>query len=140
MLPVITGEFGVVADPELRFSDKGNAWLKVRGVAKDRVRDANGNWSDGPALFIDIIMMGKAAENLAESVSKGDSIVVQGRLEPSEWTDKEGNKQTSIRLRVEEAGVSVRWNAARTPRTIEATGGALDTLGATPVDESTPPF
>ena len=140
MLPVITGEFGVVADPELRFSEKGNAWLRIRGVAKDRVRDANGQWSDGPALFIDIVMIGKTAEHLAESVSKGDSIIVQGRLEPSEWTDKEGNKQTAIRLRAEEAGVSGRWNPARTPRTIESTGGALDALGASPLDDTNPPF
>jgi len=134
MLPMISGEFGVVADPELKFSDKGNAWLRVRGVAKDRVRDANGTWADGSALFIDIILMGKTAENLVESVTKGDTIVVTGRLESSEWTDKEGNKQTTLRIRAEEAGASVRWNPAKSPRMIESAGAAsLAGLGATEV-------
>lgn len=130
MLPQIAGEFGVVAEPELKFSDKGNAWMRIRGVAKDRVRDSNGQWTDGTALFIDIVVGGKSAENLMESVTKGDSIMVVGRLEQNEYTDKEGVKKVSLRIRAEEIGVSVRWNPAKTPRMSEAAPAALATLGA----------
>lgn len=138
MLPNIAGEFGVVADPELKFSDKGNAWMRIRGVAKDRVRDSNGQWADGAPLFLDIILMGKSAENLVESVGKGDTIVVTGRLESAEWTDKEGNTQKSMRIRAEEIGVSVRWHPAKTPRLMDNSAtAALSTLGA---EEIAPPF
>ena len=139
MLPNIAGEFGVVAEPELKFSDKGNAWMRIRGAAKDRVRDSNGQWTDGPSMFIDIVLMGKGAENLMESVTKGDSIMVVGVLEPNEWTDKEGNKQTSMRIRAHEIGVSVRWNPAKTPRMLEVTpASALESLGAETVTDTVP--
>lgn len=144
MLPNISGEFGVVADPELKFSNSGNAWLRLRLAAKDRVRDANGQWTDGPSLFIDAVLNGKPAEHLHESVSKGDMIVITGRLEQNEWTDGEGNKRMNLRIRIEEVGVSVRWNPARTPRTIEANGATataidnLGSLGAQRMDD--PPF
>lgn len=139
MLPIITGEFGVVADPELKFSDKGNAWMRIRAAAKDRVRDANGQWADGPAMFIDVIIMGKSAEHLMESVAKGDSIMVIGKLEQTEWTDNEGNKKTSLRIRAEEIGVSTRWNPAKTPKLLES--GAMQALAPiTGEDTTLPPF
>ena len=56
MLPAVTGEFSIVADPEIRFTQAGKAWLKIRGKAADRVKDASGNWGDGDVMFIDIIV------------------------------------------------------------------------------------
>jgi len=119
MLPAVSGEFGVVADPVITFSEKGNAFLKIRGVAKDRVRDANGTWGDGDPCFIDLVAFGKNAENMFDSVRKGDSVMAYGKLEQKEWTDKEGTKHNSYRLNCETLGVSVRWTPAKTPRTLE---------------------
>jgi single-stranded DNA-binding protein len=55
-LPTVTGEFGVVGTPDLRFSSEGKPWMKIRGVAKSRKRGANGAWTDGESTFIDIIV------------------------------------------------------------------------------------
>jgi single-strand DNA-binding protein len=118
-LPGIQGEFGVVADPEIKFSDKGSAWLKIRGIAKDRVRDANGGWADGDPLFIDIIV-GNGAEHLYESVCKGDTIIVTGRLKQRNW-EKDGTKHSTMQISADTVGVSTRWGTARTQRAIEST-------------------
>jgi len=123
MLPYITGEFGVVADPELRFSDKGNSWLKVRGVAKDRIRDASGQWGDGDPLFIDIVT-NTGAENLFESVVKGDTITVSGKLKQREY-EKDGEKRVAYEIRADYVGVSVRWTTARTPKAAESSKPAV---------------
>ena len=134
MLPPITGEFGIVADPEIRFSEKGSAWVKLRCVAKDRVRDANGTWSDGDPCFIDIIV-NQGAENLFESVVKGDSIVVIGALKQREY-EVDGQKRTSYQIRADAVGVSVRWGTAKTPKSLESTGNVesvKEALGATEV-------
>jgi single-strand DNA-binding protein len=109
MLAQVAGEFGIVTEPDLQFSDKGNAWIKLRCVSKDRVRAADGTWGDGPATFIDIVAMGKLAENLMESVKKGDSIVVTGKLSSRDW-EKDGEKRTTYRITADNVGVSVRWN------------------------------
>lgn len=135
MLPTITGEFGIVADPELRFSDKGSAWIKIRGIAKDRVRDNTGNWSDGDPLFIDIIYGGQASQNLYESVVKGDTITVTGKLKQREY-EKDGEKRTAMEIRADSIGVSVRWAPARTPNVSPSVSvpEVADALGAEVVD------
>jgi single-strand DNA-binding protein len=141
MLPIITGEFGVVGDPEIRFSEKGSAWLKVRGVAKDRVRDANGTWGDGDPLFIDILV-NNGAENLYDSIVKGDSIIVTGKLKQREY-EHNGEKRVDIQIRAESVGVSTRWNSAKTPKSLESNSSietAKESLGAVEIEPTEAPF
>lgn len=130
MLPSIHGTFGVVADPEPSFSEKGNAWLRLRVVAKDRVRDSNGAWSDGEPMFINAVVFGKQAENLTDSIAKGDSVVIVGRLAPNKWTDKEGVEHNDVQIKVEEIGPSVQFATAKTPRHMEANGTASPNQGS----------
>lgn len=140
-LPTIQGEFGVVADPEIRYSDKGNAWMKVRGIAKDRVRDQNGGWADGDPLFVDIVI-GQGAEHLFESICKGDTVIVTGRLKQRNW-EKDGSKQSTMQIQADSVGVSTRWGPARTQRSVESAGpkAAQEVLGAVPVPQGDePPF
>lgn len=142
MLPRITGEFGIVMDPDVKFSDSGKCWVKLRCVAKDRKRDSNGTWSDGDPLFIDVLVFGKEAEHLADSVAKGDSIIVDGVLSPNEWTNAEGVKRTDMRVMANSIGVSLRWNPAKTPAVLAEGGASVaqEVLGATPVTDDNPPF
>jgi len=118
MLPIISAEFGVVADPEIRFTQAGKAWLKIRGKAADRAKDDSGNWADKDPLFIDIIV-GAGAENLAESITKGDSIVVVGKLKMREY-EKNGERAVSYQISADSIGPSTRWSAAKTAKVIES--------------------
>lgn len=127
-LPQIVGEFGIVADPVFSISDKGNGVLRLRGVAKDRTRDSNGTWSDGDPCFLDITLFGKQAEHTFESVAKGDSVVVSGRLKMSEWTDKEGTKRTSYGITADLVGPSTRWKPTKESTFDKA--DVMDRLGA----------
>jgi len=116
VLPKLYGDFYVVFDPEVKFSGKGNAWMKLRGKASDRTLDDDGNWQDTAKLFIDIVIIGKQAEHVFDSVAKGDIITVAGKLEQSEWTDKDGNQKTDIRVVAEHVGVSVQRKALGGPK------------------------
>lgn len=117
-LPLVSGEFGIVKDPEIRFNDKGNGWAKVRCSFKDRVRDSMGNWTDGERMFIDIIVS-QQSENLIESVRVGDSLVVTGRLQIRQWKDKDENVRYSTEIKADSIGVSLRWGTAKTQRALE---------------------
>lgn len=128
MLPIITGEFGVVKEPEIKFTDKGTAWAKIRCSAKDRKRDAQGNWTDADPLYINVIV-GNGAENLIESVLPGDTITVQGRLKMREY-EVDGQKKQEYQISADTVGVSMRWNTAKTPRMIESQGNAVATVAA----------
>lgn len=142
MLPTITGEFGVVAEPDLRFSEKGSAWLKLRGIAKDRVKAADGTWGDGDPLFIDIIT-NNGAEHLYESIVKGDTIIVSGKLKQREY-EKDGEKRTVMEIRADSIGVSTRWGPAKTNNVLQSNGGGIDAakeaLGAVEIEQTAAPF
>lgn len=142
MLPEISGEFGVVADPEPNFSEKGNAWLRLRVVAKDRVRDQNGTWTDGEPMFLNAVVFGKQAEHLTDSILKGDTILLTGTLAPNKWTDKEGVEHNDVQIKVKEIGVSVRWAPAKSERMLGGSGvaAAASGLGGTPVQSDASPF
>jgi len=108
-LPVVTGEFGVVGNPEVRFSSEGKPWMKIRGVAKSRKRGANGAWTDGESTFIDIIVFDQLATNLTEqNLAAQDSITVTGRLAMREW-EQDGQKRTSYQITADSVGMSLRW-------------------------------
>lgn len=119
MLPLLNGEFGIVKDPEITFTKNGNARLKLRIGAKDRVRGADGTWTDGQPWYGDLIVWGKPAQNLAESVDKGDTIVVaNAKCESYKWTDKEGNEREGTQYSINDngvgaVGVSVRWKPTK---------------------------
>lgn len=114
-LPTISGEFGVVQDPELRMNGD-RPWVKIRGVAKDRKKADTGEWVDGDACYLDIIVGGKMAENLMESVSKGDAIIVTGALTQREWVGEDGKNQKAYSIRAQSIGVSTRFSPASTPK------------------------
>ena len=123
-MPVIANEFGIVQEPELKFSPSGAPWLKVRGKAQDRAYNADTKeWEDkGDPLYIDIIVSGKAAENLYESATIGDSIVVVGRLVQREWTNNEGEKRSTQQIRADSVGIGMRYTAAPTRKMLEQSG------------------
>lgn len=124
-LPHISGEFGVCMEPEIRFAEKsGKTWMTLRLVAKKRERDSNGAWQDGTAMFIDAVVFN--ADNLAESISKGDQVVIDGTLEQQDWEDKTtGEKRSKLRIVVENVGVSTRWNKVEVVR-VERAAKASD--------------
>lgn len=108
-LPTVTGEFGVVGNPDVRFSNEGKPWMKIRGVAKSRKRGANGAWTDGESTFIDIIVFDQLATNLIEqNLAAQDSITVTGRLAMREY-EQDGQKRTSYQITADSIGMSVRW-------------------------------
>jgi|TARA_R110000803_G_scaffold74535_2_gene138568 single-strand DNA-binding protein len=139
MLPQIYGEFGVVADPELRFSEGGSSWIKIRGVSKDRVRDKQGVWSDGDPLFIDIVGSGQSSERLYESINKGDTIMVSGKLKQREY-EKDGEKRVVQEIRADNLAVSVRWTTAKTPRASEQTVKVSEIADSFNAEIVEPPF
>lgn len=147
MLGTVTVEGGLVREPEVRFGQTGKVWVKARIASKDRVRGADGGWTDGESTFIDVVAFGRQAENLAESVTTGDTIVVHGKLRSSEWETKEGEKRTSYEIVADIVGVSLLWEAVKTRRVASdgAPASGIQTPGpgtseAGGADESAPPF
>lgn len=109
--PTVAGEFNVVQEPTIRFTQAGGTVLSLRCRANKQVKDGNGVWGPGPnPLFIDVTVFGHHAANLAETVKNGDTVILNGRLEQQDWTDKEsGEKRSKVCIVAEEIGLSARW-------------------------------
>ena len=113
MLPLVTIEGRVVADPELRFSNSGVAVGKLRLVASSRKKNESGEWVDDKTLWLDTTMFKQLAENTVESVVKGDLVTVVGRLQTEEWTTQEGEKRSKIALIADSVAVSLAFRTVK---------------------------
>ena len=69
----------------------------------------SGEWKDGTALFLRCSIWRQAAENVAESLTKGARVIVTGRLKQRSFDTKEGETRTVIELDVDEIGPSLRF-------------------------------
>ncbi|GHJ23073.1 MULTISPECIES: single-stranded DNA-binding protein [Streptomyces] len=115
---VITVVGNLVDDPELRFTPSGAAVAKFRVASTPRTFDRQTNeWKDGESLFLTCSVWRQAAENVAESLTKGTRVIVQGRLRQRSYEDREGIKRTVYELDVDEVGASLRNATAKVTKT-----------------------
>ena len=115
---VITVVGNLVDDPELRFTPSGAAVAKFRVASTPRIFDRQtSEWKDGESLFLTCSVWRQAAENVAESLTKGTRVLVQGRLKQRSYEDREGIKRTVYELDVDEVGASLRNATAKVTKT-----------------------
>ncbi|SDN24532.1 single-stranded DNA-binding protein [Allokutzneria albata] len=120
----ITVVGNLTADPELRFTQSGAAVASFTVASTPRTFDRqSGEWKDGEALFLRCSIWRQAAENVAESLTRGMRVVVQGRLKQRSYDTREGEKRTVYELEVEEVGPSLRYATAKVNRVSRGGGG-----------------
>lgn len=131
MATTISGNLG--ADPELRFTKSGVAFLKLRVAVTDRKKQADGTWADGDTLWMDVSAWNNLAENAAESLTKGSRVVVTGNLKPRTFEKKDGTTGTAIELEATDIGPSLVNQAARLSKATKSNKmeRGMATLGAT---------
>jgi single-strand DNA-binding protein len=121
---VITVVGNLTADPELRFTPSGAAVASFTIASTPRTYDRNTNeWKDGEALFLRCSIWRQAAENVAESLTRGMRVVASGRLKQRSYETREGEKRTVIELDVEEIGPSLKYASAKVNKTQRGSGG-----------------
>jgi len=107
----------VTGDPDLRFTPSGSAVTNFTVATNARKFNKNSSeWEKKPAKFwrCQAWNQGKAllADNIANTLKKGDAVVVYGELETREYVTKEGEKRSADELRVEGIGKDLRWHQA----------------------------
>jgi single-strand DNA-binding protein len=121
---VITVVGNLTADPELRFTPSGAAVANFTIASTPRTFDRQSNeWKDGEALFLRCSIWREAAENVAESLTKGMRVIAQGRLTQRSYETREGEKRTVVELQVDEIGPSLRYASAKVTRAQRSGGG-----------------
>src|SRR5437773_6331502 len=120
----ITIAGNLVDDPELRFTPSGQPVAKFRVASTPRFRDnSTGEWKDGDSLFLTCNVWRQAAENVAESLTRGMRVIVSGRLRQRSYETKEGEKRTVYEVEVDDVGPSLRNASAKVNRVARSGAG-----------------
>jgi len=121
---VITVIGNLTADPELRFTPAGAAVANFTVASTPRTFDRQSNeWKDGEALFMRCNIWREAAENVAESLTRGSRVIVSGRLKQRSYETREGEKRTVMELEVDEIGPSLKYATAKVNKANRGGGG-----------------
>ena len=134
----------LVDDPELRFTNNGIAVANLRVAVTQRIQQ-DGEWRDGDTSFLKVNVWRGQAEHLADSLSKGDRVMVTGRLRQRSWETPEGDKRSVTEIEADEVGASLKWATAKVERTSQRGNGERARAGsgrpsAAATSTTPPPF
>lgn len=122
--------------PELRFTAQGKAVANFTVAVSKRIKDGN-DWKDGPSSFYRCALWDTAAENMTESLNKGQRVIVVGEIAQRSYETNSGEKRSVFEVTAQEVGPSLRWATAK----VEKAGGKSkpkpvedDPWGTTPAE------
>jgi single-strand DNA-binding protein len=121
-------------DPEVRYTPNGNAVASF-AIAVNR-KYKQGDETKEEVSYIDIVVFGKQAESCGQYISKGDSVLIDGRLQQRRWETEDGQK----RSKVEVVAQSVNFMPKRQSSGQGASHGHAEPAPEVPVDEGEIPF
>lgn len=122
---VITVVGNITDDPELKFTPSGAAVANFTVASTPRSFDRQSNeWKDGNPLFIRCSVWRQMAENVAESLQKGQHVIVHGALNVRQYERQDGGRGTSVEMNVYEVGASLRFATAKVTKASRGGGGS----------------
>jgi len=102
---------------------------RLRVVASDRRKNDAGEWEDADTLWLDVTCFKQLAENVAESVMKGDLLIVTGKIRTEQWENEQGEKRSKIAMIADSIAASMQF------RTLPHSAGKMQRSSAPPADD-----
>lgn len=128
-LPTLSGRGFLLSDGvELKYSTSGVAYARLPLSFRNSRKDADGNWSHDKEIKIEATVFGALAEALTDAVDGRTELAIHGEPYLEDWTDKDGNTRTSVRLNV----TSVWPVSTPAPRAAVSAGSARADSDAAP--------
>ncbi|MFF4909805.1 single-stranded DNA-binding protein [Streptomyces sp. NPDC001260] len=120
----------LTADPELKFTDSGQALAKFTVASTPRTFDREANqWKDGTSTFFRCAAWRTLAEHVAESLGKGSRVVLSGRIRQHDWKTPEGDNRSMLAVEVDEIGASLRFTTVTIDGKRSNGNGSADASG-----------
>ncbi|THJ70243.1 single-stranded DNA-binding protein [Candidatus Frankia alpina] len=121
----------LVDNPEHRTTTNGASVCSFRLASTPRRFDRSENrWVDGATLFLRVSCWRQLADNVAESLARGDRALVYGRLRQRSFETSEGERRVSYEIDADAIGTELTWHAARSQRLTR--GSAVSAMPAAP--------
>lgn len=112
----VTVSGNLTADPELTFTASGRPVARLTVASNERYRDESGAWQDGTTSFVRVNAWGHLAEHSAESLGKGDRVIVSGTLRQRDYETTAGEKRTVWEVTASEIGAALTYATVKIAR------------------------
>jgi len=122
-------------DPEVRYTPNGIAVASF-AIAVNR-KYKQGDETKEEVSYIDIVVFGKQAESCGQYIGKGDSVLIDGRLQQRRWDDKDTGQK---RNKIEVVAQSVNFMPKRSSSGAGGGHAQPEPTPEAPVDEGEIPF
>lgn len=142
----------LAADVELKYTPQGKAVAKFPVATSERFKNEKGEWDSRNLTYWNIIVWDKQAENVADSIGKGDEVIVYGKAYTTSWEDKNtGEKRNRMEVTATKVAVSLNRATAKLNKITNTAGGvSVDAWNGFPsndvwatnskLEDETPPF
>jgi len=108
----------LAADPELKFTPNGKACAKFPVATSERYKNDKGEWESRNLTYWNVIVWDRMAENVCDSIRKGDKVIVYGKAYTVSWEDKKtGEKRSRMEVTATEVAVGLSKVTASIQRT-----------------------
>lgn len=108
--------------PELRYTATGVPVANFRVASTERIKTADG-WKDGDSIFLTVNAWRDLAEHAAESLHRGDRVVVTGRVRQRTYETRGGENRTVTEVEASDVGVSLQRVTVKVTKAQRATAG-----------------
>ena len=116
-------------DLDLRFTPGGQAVANGGLAVNRRWQNRQTNEWEEAVSFFDFVVWQQQGEQAAESLNKGDRVIITGRLDQRSWETPEGDKRSKVEIVVDEIAPSLRWATAQVHK-VDRTHGDGSTTAA----------
>lgn len=110
----LTGTLG--QDPELKFTQAGKAVVTLSVVTSKSVKNDAGQWENHEETWWRVTAWDQMAENIAETLTKGDPVIVVGRSFLEGYTSKDGEPRQSLKVNAYNVGLDLKRRQATVKR------------------------
>jgi len=98
----------LAAEPELKFTPNGKACAKFPVATSERYKNDKGEWESRNLTYWNVIAWDRMAENVTESLQKGDKVIVYGKAYTVSWEDKKtGEKRSRMEVTATEVAIGL---------------------------------
>lgn len=129
----VTIEGNLTGDPEHGTGDTGTDYARFTVAVNDRrLNETTGRWEDAGTVFHRVVVFNQQARHVADSLRKGDSVLVAGDLRFGSYADKDTGQTRETRdIVADNVAASLKFGHVTVERTPKASGPAADTAGPT---------
>ena len=131
----VTLEGNLTGDPEYGASEAGNEYARFTVAVNDRrLNETTNRWEDAGTVFHRVVVFNQQSRHVANSLHKGDTVVVAGELRFGTYVDKESGKTQETRdVLASNVGASLKFADVAVDRSPKANSPAADVSATGPV-------